>query len=135
MKKLREWLCLIIAIAIIMFFLDVTGIGCPILFLTGIPCMGCGMTRACLALLRLDFAAALSFHPLCFLLPVFLVIFLVKNKISKKILNCFIAVFIILFIVVYLVRLSDPMDTIIKINLSDGFFYRIACKITERRTL
>lgn len=37
---------------------------CPFLFLWGIPCPGCGMTRAFLALLHLDFAAAFYYHPL-----------------------------------------------------------------------
>jgi hypothetical protein len=38
----------------------------------GIPCPGCGLTRATLALLRGDVASALHFHPLVFVLaPVF----------------------------------------------------------------
>ncbi len=41
-------------------------IGCPLRYLTGIPCPGCGMTRAALALLRLDFADAFSWHPMIF---------------------------------------------------------------------
>ena len=32
--------------------------------LTGIPCPCCGTTRACLAILRGDFAAAVGFNPL-----------------------------------------------------------------------
>ena len=46
--------------------------GCPFRFFFGISCPGCGMTRALLAALRLDFAAAFSYHPLFFLLPFFL---------------------------------------------------------------
>ena len=46
---------------------------CPSAALLGIPCPGCGLTRATLAVLRGDFAAALRFHPLVFLLaPVYL---------------------------------------------------------------
>ena len=37
--------------------------GCPFRFFFGISCPGCGMTRALLAALRLDFAAAFSYHP------------------------------------------------------------------------
>ena len=40
------------------------GITCPILFMTGISCAGCGMTRAWLSLFRLDFGAAFYYHPL-----------------------------------------------------------------------
>jgi hypothetical protein len=36
--------------------------------LTGIPCPGCGLTRAAIALLRGDWAAALLLHPLALVL-------------------------------------------------------------------
>jgi hypothetical protein len=38
--------------------------GCPFLLVTGIPCPGCGMTRAILSALRFDFTAAFGYHPL-----------------------------------------------------------------------
>ncbi len=37
---------------------------CPTRVLFGVPCPGCGLTRATLALLTLDFEAVLHFHPL-----------------------------------------------------------------------
>lgn len=37
---------------------------CPMLFLTGIECPFCGMTRASVALARGDVHAALAYHPL-----------------------------------------------------------------------
>ncbi len=42
---------------------------CPIRQLLGIPCPGCGMTRAVFSVLRGEFAAALTFHPLVWTLP------------------------------------------------------------------
>ncbi len=39
---------------------------CPTAGLTGYPCPGCGLTRAALAVVRGDFATALAFHPLVF---------------------------------------------------------------------
>ena len=45
---------------------------CPTALFFGIPCPGCGLTRATLALVRGDVAGALHFHPLVFVLtPVF----------------------------------------------------------------
>jgi hypothetical protein len=41
---------------------------CPSAGLLGIPCPGCGLTRATLALLRGDIAGAYHFHPLVFVL-------------------------------------------------------------------
>lgn len=37
---------------------------CPFRLLFGIPCPGCGMTRAFLCLLRLDIRGAFHYHPL-----------------------------------------------------------------------
>lgn len=44
---------------------------CPFFKLTGIPCPGCGLTRACLLLLRGDVQASIKFHAFA---PVFLVL-------------------------------------------------------------
>lgn len=45
---------------------------CPTALFFGIPCPGCGLTRATLALLHGDLGAALHFHPLVFVLtPLF----------------------------------------------------------------
>ncbi|MGC4092378.1 MAG: DUF2752 domain-containing protein [Polyangiaceae bacterium] len=45
---------------------------CPSAAVFGVPCPGCGLTRATLALLRGDLHAALHFHPLVFVLaPLF----------------------------------------------------------------
>ena len=38
--------------------------GCPVRRLFGVSCPLCGMGRACLCALRLDFGAAFRFHPL-----------------------------------------------------------------------
>lgn len=42
----------------------VTGFGIPCVFhtITGLDCPGCGVTRMCLSLLRLDFAAAYRYN-------------------------------------------------------------------------
>jgi len=46
---------------------------CPFRWIFRIDCPGCGMTRALMAALRLDFAAAFTYHPLFWLFgPIFL---------------------------------------------------------------
>ena len=46
-------------------FIHLTGWAVPCLFrqMTGLKCPGCGVTSMCLALLRLDFAAAFRWNP------------------------------------------------------------------------
>jgi hypothetical protein len=44
---------------------------CLVASLFHVPCPGCGMTRAALALLRGDFGRAFSFHPLAIVLVPF----------------------------------------------------------------
>ena len=48
---------------------------CPIAGSLGVPCPGCGLTRATLALLHGDWQGALRFHPLIWLLLPVLMVF------------------------------------------------------------
>ena len=48
---------------------SILGWGCPLQHFTGVPCPGCGLSRALFALLRLDFAAAFRYHPMIYVLP------------------------------------------------------------------
>ncbi|MCA9583461.1 MAG: DUF2752 domain-containing protein [Myxococcales bacterium] len=48
------------------FLLLVDGPICPTKRMIGLPCPGCGMTRATAALLSLDLSAAWAFHPAVF---------------------------------------------------------------------
>ena len=55
-------------------------VGCPIKAATGLPCPGCGLTRGCMALLRLDFAGAFHWHPLSFLVPIIFFVYIFKDN-------------------------------------------------------
>ena len=129
----KEYICLGLVLAFVVFLYFVTGIGCPILYVTGIPCPGCGMSRACLKLLQLDFSVAYRYHPLCFMLPLFALFFLLRfyGKVSDQrylwglVLICF------LFLLVYFLRLKNPADTIVKIDLRDGMIGRIIKNLTQ----
>lgn len=52
---------------------------CPTANLFGIPCPGCGLTRATLAMLRGDLAAAFRFHPLVFVLAPLVAVFTLNS--------------------------------------------------------
>ena len=53
-----------------------------------VECIGCGMSRAVLSAIRLDFESAFSFHPMFWSLPILYLYFLYDGKvIGKKIID------------------------------------------------
>lgn len=127
--KYKNQIELLIVLAIYLAINWHFDIGCPILLLTGIPCMGCGMTRAALSILKLDFKGAFYYHPLIYAMPVLLPVLLLKNK---KMFDVFIGIIIALFVLVYFVRLFDPGNALIKINISDGYIYKLIIYLKNR---
>lgn len=123
----KEYICLGLVLAFVVFLYFATGIGCPILYVTGIPCPGCGMSRACLKLLQLDFTGAFHYHPLCFILPIIAPFLLLRfyGKVSDGPYLWGLVLICILFFLVYFLRLKNPADTIVKLDLRDGMIGRI----------
>lgn len=108
-------------------------VGCPIKKITGIPCPGCGMTRACLHALKLDFKGMLFWHPLCPLAAAVGAMFVFKDtKLGAKMWKCtpLLAGIAVLFLAVYAVRMAvlfpytPPMDM-----EKNSFFVKILRKI------
>lgn len=60
-----------LSLHIIFVLLHLPGWECPFFKVTGLPCPGCGLTRACLLLLQGDVHAALRFHAFA---PVFVLL-------------------------------------------------------------
>lgn len=54
---------------------------CPAVLITGLPCPGCGMTRAFIRLLHLDFAGAWQMHPFVYLFMIFILWFGIRRYI------------------------------------------------------
>ncbi len=79
---------------------------CPFRFLTGISCPGCGMTRALLALLRGDLAAAYDYHPLVFLLPAGGLLWLLRRRLPSYAGPLAAGVALALLLAVYITRLT-----------------------------
>ena len=84
---------------------------CPFQYLFRIPCPGCGITRAYLSLLRLDFRAAFEYHPLFFAVaPMVLYVAhrnVLKRRLSGKTETIILIVILVLFIAVYIYRLLN----------------------------
>ena len=116
---------------ILVFYIVIESIGitCPIKFLTGVSCAGCGMSRAFLSALKLDFISAFHFHPLFWLVIPAILLFIFKNKIPFfKV--CFIFI-VTLFIIVYLIRMFQPNDNIVVFNPKSGFIYQVIHKLIQ----
>lgn len=82
--------------------------------MTGVPCPGCGLSRALAALLRLDFRTALRFHPMVFVLPPVVLYALFGKKPlfgSKNLERMLLWSVIVLDIAIWLIRLAlhDPL--------------------------
>ena len=112
-KSLREsFICIcILSISILLVYL--LRIGCPIKFITGISCPGCGMTRAYYSLLHLDFKNAFYYHPLFWTLPIIILLILFKDKINPKAFNFILWFIILLFLVIYVIRLFSNNSAVI----------------------
>ncbi len=109
----RKDLEVLAGIGLLYVCLEAAGITCPIKFFTGISCAGCGMSRAWLAVLRLDFASAFAFHPLFWLpVPAAAVLLLRKHLPERFSRGCLQAV-CALFLAVYALRMIWPGDDIV----------------------
>lgn len=100
------------------------GITCPIKYLTGISCAGCGMTRAYLALLRFDLAQAFAYHPLFWIPPLFLLVFFTRSHWNKRIYQTVLFTFALLFVIIYLCRMFFGDGTIVVFKPKEGFIFR-----------
>ncbi len=110
-------------IALLYLLIESLGVTCPIRFLTGISCAGCGMSRAWLSLLRLDFAGAFRFHPL-FWLPVPAAALLLRPRLPKRVFTVGLALCGALFLLVYLIRLVLPGEIVV-FAPQEGLIWRL----------
>lgn len=84
-------LCLIASVGSLTVLFK-NGFKCVFRTLTGVPCPGCGMTRAMISVLKLELSEAFYYHPLFCVPPLMLAVGIVallcKNKSVRRV--CFI---------------------------------------------
>lgn len=125
-----------LAVAVIVgfyLFLELKGITCPILYVTGISCAGCGMSRAWLSLLKLDIAEAFSYHPLFWLPMPAAVLLLFQRRIPERIFRWGIGIVCALFLLVYLYRLLFLEDQIVVFQPDQGLIAQIILDLVGMR--
>ena len=128
-QLVKQHLLLLLALAAYLL------IGCPIQHMFGVPCPGCGLSRAHLAALQLDFAAAFSYHPLFFTMIPSALYFahrkawrLPGSDRFAKILACLL---ITAFLAVYVLRLFVFDDPVIRIDWQSSILYKIIHHLGE----
>ena len=112
-------------IAVFYALLQCFGVTCPIKYLTGVSCAGCGMSRAWLSLLRGDLSAAFAYHPLVLLPIPAALLFLFRKKLPRYLVWAGFAVIIAAFCVVYGIRMLSPEDTIVVFEPQKGLVWRL----------
>lgn len=107
------------------YYLATWYIGCPIRYFLGISCPGCGMTRAWLAVLHLDFSQAFYYHPLFFTAPVVAAFFLFEEVFTRPKHRPIPILLVLLYLAVYLIRMRTGPSEIVSFSPSEGLLFRM----------
>ena len=106
---------------------------CPILFFLGIPCPGCGTTRACKSLLHFQIKEAFIYNPV---FPLIIILFLYavhrsvlvekwRDKWNHKLEIIMVIVLVSIIMGVYVYRLVRQNDPVMQLELEKGLLYKI----------
>lgn len=117
------------AVVVLYVILESFGVTCPIKYITGISCAGCGMSRAWIALLHFNIHEAFMYHPLFFLPPVVVIVMLLKSKINIKFYKNFMFTMVGAFVIVYLYRMFIGTGDIVVFEPQNNILFRIIRKL------
>lgn len=117
------------AVVVLYVILESFGVTCPIKYITGISCAGCGMSRAWIALLHFNIHEAFMYHPLFFLPPVVVKVMLLKSKINIKFYKIFMFTMAGAFVIVYLYRMFIGTGDIVVFEPQNNILFRIIRKL------
>ena len=124
-----EAITAVTAVVILYVVLESFGVTCPIKYITGISCAGCGMSRAWIALLHFNIHDAFMYHPLFFLPPVVVIVMLLKSKINIKIYKIFMFTMACAFVIVYLYRMFMDSGNVVVFEPQNNIVFRIIRKL------
>lgn len=134
-KKVRKIVMMHICVFAGLVLLMGTVWYCPVQLLFGVPCPGCGTTRACLSLLSLDIRGALSYQPV-FLLNIFLFWYCIHRNIirrnwierggrwNERLETAGLVLLIGIILVVYVARLISQDSPVMELHPEQGLVFR-----------
>lgn len=129
-RKYRAELSLAAALALYCALSYALSVPCPIRYVTGISCPGCGMTRALVSLLSLDFSGALYYHPMIFfIIPAALCYIVFKHRGMSGACRALTAVFIVSMLAVYAYRMLFADASPVIFRPEDGIVARLINKV------
>ena len=117
------------AVVVLYVILESFGVTCPIKYITGISCAGCGMSRAWIALLHFNIHEAFMYHPLFFLPPVVVIFMLLKYKINIRFYKRVMFTRAGAFVIVYLYRMFIGTGDIVVFEPQNNILFRIIRKL------
>lgn len=117
------------AVVVLYVILESFGVTCPIKYITGISCAGCGMSRAWISLLHFNIHDAFMYHPLFFLPPVVVIVMLFKSKINIKFYKIFMFTMAGAFVIVYLYRMFIGDGNVVVFEPQNNIVFRIIRKL------
>ena len=120
----------IVIIALFYLMIESIGITCPIKFITGISCAGCGMSRAYISLFKGDISMAFYYHPLFILPPILLFSIVFRNRIGSKLFKTIIVVSALLFVAVYVIRMLDMNNSVVVFEINNGLIFKVINCVT-----
>ena len=133
LRRHRPALLCLIAVALLCLLRFALNLPCPIQYLSGLSCPGCGMTRALWSLLTLDLPSALHYHPLSVALPIavpLLIIFKVKGY--RRAQTLLLSLCVALLIGVYLWRLIAGGGDVVVCAPREGLIGRVISAVFSK---
>ena len=116
----KSYIIAFAAIFTFVFIMWMLNIPCPIKYVTGISCAGCGMSRAILSALKLDFLSAFAYHPLwVVVIPAVIALVLLGANGKKRASNVLLVSLCALFFITWIIRIV-LCDEIVSINFSES---------------
>ena len=126
--KRKSYIIAFAAIFALIVTMWILNIPCPIKYIAGIPCAGCGMSRALLSALRLDFASAFAYHPLWIIvLPALITLVILGANDKRRASNALLISLCVLFLITWIIRIILH-DDIVSISLSESAIAKLLNK-------